>query len=69
LKKNLIFFGRADLGKIFNLYNPHRVQFDYVVDKLEEHAKLKLERLAYIDWKTQILPKLGKSLIRIRSAP
>jgi fatty acid CoA ligase FadD9 len=50
-----------NLGKIFNLYNPHRVQFDYVVDKLEEHAKLKLERLAYIDWKTQILPKLDQS--------
>jgi hypothetical protein len=57
----LIFLIRLDLGLIFNLYNPNRVEFDRLVDKLDEIANLDVNKLPYLEWKRKVLPKLGKS--------
>lgn len=56
---NKSYVSRTDLGKIFNLYNPNRVKFDHLVEKLEDYTKINIDKLPFNDWKIQILPKLG----------
>lgn len=47
------------IGRVFNLVNPNKLQFDKQIKLLTEKVS-DLQMVSYETWKKEVLPKLGK---------
>jgi nucleoside-diphosphate-sugar epimerase len=46
-------------GKIFNIYSPHRLNFDEWITTIEELTDETFEKYPFHEWKEKVLPNLG----------